>query len=125
MTPVAQGAIVVCVVVLSAVLVSTLLALRRTAIRAESVLHVVEQEIRPMVTELESLTAELRELSKTANDEMKRISVIVRRAEDVSVKVARVAGALAALTQAGRYLGVIAGVTKGVDVFVRRLGARR
>lgn len=125
MTPVAQGAIVVCVVVLSAVLIATLLALRRTAIRAESVLHVVEREIRPMVTQLESLTAEVRELSRSANDEMKRISVIVRRAEDVSVKVARLAGALAALTQVGRYVGVIAGVKKGLDVFARRLGARR
>ncbi len=125
MSPVAQGAIVVCVVVLSAVLVSTLLALRRTALRAENVLHVVEREIRPMLTQLESLTAELRELSRTANDEMKRISVILRRVDDVSIKVARLVGALAALTQVGRYVGVVAGVKKGLDVFVRRLGARR
>lgn len=125
MTPLAQGVVVLCIVVLSAVLVPTLLALRKTAIRAESVLHVVEREIGPMVAQLESLTAELRDLSRSANDEMKRIGAIVTRVEDISVKVSRAVVGLTALTQIGRYAGVIAGVKKGVDVFVRRLGTKR
>src|SRR5262245_18969797 len=125
MTPLAQSVIVLCIMVLSAVLVATLLALRQTALRSESVLHVVEREIRPMVTQLESLTAELRDLSKGANDEMRRISVIVSRADDVTVKVARVVGALSALTRVGQYAGLIAGVKKGLDVFVRRLKTER
>jgi uncharacterized protein YoxC len=125
MAPLAQGIVVLCIVVLSAVLVPTLLALRKTALRAESVLHAVEREIRPMVGQLESLTAEMRDLSRNANTEMKRISVIVSRVEDVSVKVSRTVGALSALTQIGQYAGVISGVRKGLNVFVRRLGTKR
>ncbi len=124
MTPFAQGVVVICIAVLSAVLVSTLLALRKTALRAESVLHQVEQEIRPMVGQLESLTAELRDLSKTANQEMARIGTVVRRAEDISVKVSRLLGAAATLTTLGQYAALISGVKKGLDVFVRRLRAK-
>src|SRR5262245_30645530 len=121
MTPLAQGVVVICIAVLSAALVSTLLALRKTALRAESVLHQVEQEIRPMVGQLESLTVELRDLSKSANQEMARISTVVRRADDISVKVSRLVAAVGALTTLGQYAGLISGVKTGLDVFVRRL----
>jgi uncharacterized protein YoxC len=124
MMPLGPAVVVICIVVLSAVLVATLLALRRTALRAESVLQQVEREIRPMSSQLESLTAELRELSKSANDELRRISVVIRRAEDVSVKVARLVGAVSALTSVGQYASIIAGVKKGLDVFVGRLRAK-
>jgi len=124
MIPLGPAVVVICIVVLSAVLVATLLALRRTALRAESVLQQVEREIRPMASQLESLTAELRELSKNANEELRRISVVIRRAEDVSVKVSRLVGAVSALTSVGQYASVIAGVKKGLDVFVGRLRAK-
>ncbi len=125
MTLPAVAIIVLCVVVVSAVLVWTLLALRRTALRAESVLQVVEREIRPMLGQLESLIAELRTLSQGANEELRKIGVVVRRAEDVSIKVSKVLVAVGGLTRFGQYASLAAGVKKGLDVFVRRLKATR
>jgi uncharacterized protein YoxC len=125
MTPVAVATIVLCVVVVSAVLVWTLLALRRTALRGESVLHVVEHEIRPMLGQLESLIAELRDLSLGAKEELSKIRVVVRRAEDVSIAVSKVVVAVGGLTRIGQYVSLAAGVKKGLDVFVRRLKASR
>jgi uncharacterized protein YoxC len=125
MTPLAQAVVVVCIALVSVVLMSTLLALRKTALRADSVLQQVEREIRPMVSQLESLTDELRELSKNANEEMRRLSAVVAHVEDISLKASKVVGAMVALTRFGQYAGVIAGVKKGVDVFVRRLQAKQ
>lgn len=125
MTPVAAALIVLCVVVVSAVLVWTLLALKKTALRAESVLHMVEREIRPTLSQLESLLADLQELSQGANEELRRVRVVVRRAEDVSIKVSKVVVALGGLTRFGQYVSLAAGVKKGLDVFVRRLKAPR
>ena len=121
MTPVAQAVIVACIVVITAVLVSTLLALKKTALRAESVLQLVEREIRPMASQIESLSAELRALSHSANEELGRVSVVVHRLEEVSVKVARLLGVLGGLTRVGQYAGIATGVKKGLDVFIRRL----
>jgi len=124
MTPLAVAVILACVVALTIVLVSTLLAFRKTALRAESVLAVVEREIRPMVTELESLTAELQKLSRKANDNLERIGGVVDRVEDISITVARVVAAVGGLTRIGQYAGVAAGVKRGVEVFLTRLKHR-
>jgi uncharacterized protein YoxC len=125
MTPLAVAIIVLCVVVVSAVLVWTLVALRKTALRAESVLSVVEREIRPMLGQLESLIAELRDLSQGAREELSKIRVVVRRAEDVSITVSKLVIAVGGLTRVGQYVSLAAGVKKGLDVFVRRLKATR
>jgi uncharacterized protein YoxC len=124
MTPLAQAIVVACIVALSAVLASTLLALKKTALRAESVLQQVEREIRPLASQIESLTAELRDLSRGANEEMKRVSLVVRRAEDISVKVAKLLGVVGGLTRIGQYASVAAGVKRGLGVFVGRLRAK-
>ena len=125
MTPAAVAIIVLCVVAVSAVLVWTLLALRKTALRAERVLRVVEHEIRPMLGQLESLIAELRDLSQGAKEELSKIRVLVRRAEDVSITVSKLVIAVGGLTRIGQYVSLAAGVKKGLDVFVRRLKATR
>ena len=125
MTPAAVTIIVLCVVAASAVLVWTLLALRKTALRAESVLRVVEHEIRPMLGQLESLIAELRDLSQGAQEELTKIRVVVRRAEDVSITVSKLIITVGGLTRIGQYVSLAAGVKKGLDVFVRRLKATR
>jgi uncharacterized protein YoxC len=125
MTPAAVAIIVLCVVVVSTALVWTLLALRKTALRAESVLQVVEREIRPLLGQLESLLAELRDLSQGAKEELSKISVVVRRAEDVSITVSKLIIAVGGLTRIGQYVSLAAGVKKGLDVFVRRLKATR
>jgi uncharacterized protein YoxC len=124
MTPLAVGIILACVVALTIVLISTLLSLKKTALRAESVLAQVEREIRPMASELETLTGELQKLSRNANDNLQRIGGIVDRVEDISVQAARVVGAVAGLTRIGQYAGVAAGVKRGVEVFLHRLKER-
>jgi uncharacterized protein YoxC len=124
MTPLAVGVILACVVALTLVLISTLLSLRKTALRAESVLAQVEREIRPMASELENLTGEMQKLSRNANDNLQRIGGIVDRVEDISVQVARVVGAVGGLTRIGQYAGMAAGVKRGVEVFLHRLRER-
>ena len=121
MTPLAVGVILACVVALTIVLMSTLLSIKKTALRAESVLAQVEREIRPMASELESLTGELQKLSRNANDNLQRIGGIVDRVEDISVQAARVVGAVGGLTRIGQYAGMAAGVKRGVEVFLHRL----
>jgi len=124
MTPLAVGVILACVVALTIVLMSTLLSIKKTALRAESVLAQVEREIRPMASELETLTGELQKLSRNANDNLQRIGGIVDRVEDISVQVARVVGAVGGLTRIGQYAGMAAGVKRGVEVFLHRLKER-
>jgi uncharacterized protein YoxC len=121
MTPLAVGVILACVVALTIVLISTLLSIKKTALRAESVLAQVEREIRPMASELETLTGELQKLSRNANDNLQRIGGIVDRVEDISVQAARVVGAVGGLTRIGQYAGMAAGVKRGVEVFLHRL----
>jgi uncharacterized protein YoxC len=124
MTPLAVGVIVACVVALTIVLISTLLSVRKTALRAERVLAQVEHEIRPMASEIETLTGELQKLSRNANDNLQRIGGIVDRVEDISVQAARLVGAVAGLTRIGQYAGMAAGVKRGVEVFLHRLKER-
>ena len=124
MTPLAVGVILACVVALTVVLMSTLLSIKKTALRAESVLAQVEREIRPMASELETLTGELQKLSRNANDNLQRIGGIVDRVEDISVQAARVVGAVGGLTRIGQYAGMAAGVKRGVEVFLHRLKER-
>ena len=124
MTPLAVGVILACVVALTIVLISTLLSIKKTALRAESVLAQVEREIRPMASELENLTGELQKLSRNANDNLQRIGGIVDRVEDISVQAARVIGAVGGLTRIGQYAGMAAGVKRGVEVFLHRLKER-
>lgn len=124
MSPLAVGVILACVVALTIVLMSTLLSIKKTALRAESVLAQVEREIRPMASELETLTGELQKLSRNANDNLQRIGGIVDRVEDISVQAARVVGAVGGLTRIGQYAGMAAGVKRGVEVFLHRLKER-
>ena len=124
MTPLAVGVILACVVALTIVLISTLLSIKKTALRAEGVLAQVEREIRPMASELESLTGELQKLSRNANDNLQRIGGIVDRVEDISVQAARVVGAVGGLARIGQYAGMAAGVKRGVEVFLHRLKER-
>src|SRR5215469_10398138 len=112
LTPLGQAVIVVCIAALTVALIATLLALRKTALRAESVLQIVEREIDPMARQVESLTGELRALSSHANEELERVSIVVRGLEDVSTKVSRLVGALGGLTQVGQLAGAAAGVKK-------------
>jgi uncharacterized protein YoxC len=121
MTPLAQAVITVCIVLLTLALCSTLLALRKTALRAESVLHILEGEIRPMATQIESLAAELRTLSHQASEEIERIGVVVRRVEEATAKIARLVVTLGGFGRFGQAAGIAAGLKRGLDVFLKRI----
>lgn len=121
MTPLAQAVLVVCAVVLTGALVMTLASVKRAASRAETVLQLVEREIRPLASQVEALAADVRTLSQTANREVERISGVVRRVEDISVKIARVVGVANSLASFRGVTGVGSGLKRALGVFVSRL----
>ena len=125
MTPLLQVVLALCVVAVSVVLVATLLAVRKLTLRADSVLAVVEREIRPMLGQVEALTTELRELAHDAGEDLKRVRVVVGRAEEVSLQASHVAVTLGSLTRYGQYASMALGLKRGIGAFVRMLRAPR
>ena len=121
MTPLAQAVLVICAVVLTVALVATLSSLRRASSRAEIVLQLVEREIRPLASQVEALAADVRTLSQTANRELERVSGVVRRVEDISLKIARVVGVANSLASFRGITGVGSGLRTALSVFVSRL----
>ena len=121
MTPLAQAVLVICAVVLTIAIVVTLASFRRTATRAETVLQLVEREIRPLASQVEALAADMRTLSGTANRELERISGVVRRVEDISFKIARVVGVVNSAASFRGITGLGSGLRTAVNVFVSRL----
>jgi uncharacterized protein YoxC len=116
--------IALCAVAATVALVAALRALRKTAGRADEVLHLVEREIRPMASQIESLAEEVRTLAQNANANMDRLAVVVHRADEISYQMARFAVALSGFTRLGSYTAVAAGVKRGLDVFIKRLRSR-
>ena len=116
--------IALCAVVLTAVLVPTLLAMKRVALRAETVLMLLEREVRPTASQLQALTEELRTLSKHAGQELERVGVVVGRMDEVTMRIARVAGFVGGFTRVGQLVGTAAGVKRGLDVFIAKLVSR-
>lgn len=108
-------------VVVTATLVSTLLAIRRATLRAEMLLMILEREVRPMTSQLQSLVEELRGLSKHADQNMERMGAVIRRVDDVTTGIARVVGFVGGMTRVGQLVGTATGVKKGLDVFIARL----
>jgi uncharacterized protein YoxC len=121
MTPLTQAVLVICAVVVTVALVVTLASFRRTASRAEIVLQLVEREIRPLASQVEALAADVRTLSQTANRELERVSGVVRRVEDISLKIARVVGVANSLASFRGITGVGSGLRTALSVFVSRL----
>ena len=102
-------------------LVAAVLALRRLARRAEAVLAIVEQELRPLVGQAHALTEDVRALAREAGHELERIGQVTERVNDVAVGLSRFVSLMGGLTRAGQLVGVAAGLKKGIDVFVQRL----
>ncbi len=116
--------IALCAVVATVALITAVRALRKTAARADEVLHLVEREIRPMASQIESLAEEARTLAQNANANMERLAVVVHRADEISYQMARLAVTLSSFTRLGSYTAVAAGVKRGLDVFIKRLRSR-
>ncbi len=120
MQPWAQAVLVGCAVVLTAAVVPAVLALRRMARRAETVLTIVEQELRPLIGQVHALAEDVRTLTREASDEVERVGEMTERVNAVADGVGRAVTGLAGLTRAGQLIGVAAGLKKGFDVFVSR-----
>ncbi|HEV8532876.1 MAG TPA: hypothetical protein VGT00_15755 [Methylomirabilota bacterium] len=117
----AQTVLVLCAVVLTVVIVTTLLSFKRTAARAEIVLQLVEREIRPLASQIEGLAGDLRAVSQTASGSIQRLNGILARVEDLSLKVARIVGVANSLTSLRGITGVASGAKTGLSVFLSRL----
>ncbi len=101
-------------------LVAAVLALRRVAQRAEGVLVIVEQELRPLIGQAHALVEDVRTLAREASRELERVGAVTERVHAIADGVGRVVGILGSLTRAGQLVGVAAGLKKGVEVFVHR-----
>ena len=102
-------------------LVAAVWALRGVAQRAEAVLAIVEQELRPLIGQGLALTEDVRGLTREAGRELERVVAVTDRVEDVAAGLGRIVMTLGSLTRAGQIVGVAAGLKKGIDVFVHRL----
>jgi len=101
-------------------LVAAVWALRRMAQRAEAVLTIIEQELRPLIGQALALTEDVRTLTREASRELERVGVVTDRVDDIATGLSRFVGTLSGLTRAGQIVGVAAGLKKGLDVFVHR-----
>ncbi len=117
----AQALLTIASFALMLALVAVVLALRRVAQRAEGVLAIVEQELRPLIGQAHALTEDVRTLTREASRELERIGTVTDRVNDVAEGLARIVAVLGGITRAGQLVGVAAGIKKGIDVFVRRL----
>ena len=121
MQPWVQAVLVVCAVTLTAAVVAAILAVRGALRRADAVLTIVEQELRPLVGQVHGLTDEVRDLTRETRREVARIGEVTEHVESAAAGMSRVVIALGGLARAGQIVGLAAGLRKGVDVFVSRL----
>jgi uncharacterized protein YoxC len=121
MQPWAQYVLVGCAVLVTAALVTAILALRRALRRTDAVLEIVEQELRPLIGQAHGLTEEIRDLTRETYREVVRIGEVTEHVESAAAGVSRLVGALSGLARAGQVVGLAAGLRRGVDVFVNRM----
>ena len=121
MQPWAQIVLVVCAVAVTGALVAAILALRQTLRRTGAVLEIVEQELRPLIGQVNGLTEEMRDLTRETRREVERVGEVTEQVQTVAEGLGRIVMGLAGLTRAGQVIGLAAGLRRGVDVFVKRL----
>jgi uncharacterized protein YoxC len=102
-------------------LVAAVWALRGVAQRAEAVLAIVEQELRPLIGQGLALTEDVRGLTREAGRELERVGAVTDRVEVIAAGLGRIVTTVGSLTRAGQIVGVAAGLKRGLDVFVHRL----
>lgn len=112
--------LVLCGVVLTAVVVRAVIALTNAVRRADRLLGIAEQELRPLIGQAHALADEVQTLTREAGLEVKRLGEATERINTVADGLSRVIGALASLTRAGQVIGLVAGLKRGIDVFVQR-----
>ena len=121
MQPWTQAVLIACAVVLTASMVTAILALRRALRRTDAVLAIVEQELRPLIGQAHGLADELRDLARETRRDVVRIGEVTEHVETAAEGMSRIVVALGGLARAGQVVGLAAGLRRGVDVFVSRL----
>ena len=112
--------VVACFVVLTAVVVRAVIVLTHAVRRLDTVLGIVEQELRPLIGQAHTLADELQTLTREAGFEVKRLGEATERVNTVADGLSRVIGALASLTRAGQVVGLAATLKRGIEMFVQR-----
>ena len=125
MNPLLVAVLGVCAVGITVALVAVLISLKRLIDRTESVMTLVEREVRPTASQLGALAEELRGVSHQVTLELQRIGMITRRLEDITDTIAKVVGLVGGITRLGRLTGVAMGLQRGLGVFVSRLKQRQ
>lgn len=125
MNPLLVAVLGVCAVGITVALVAVLISLKRLIDRTESVMTLVEREIRPTASQLGALAEELRGVSHQVTLELQRIGMITRRLEEITDTIAKVVGLVGGITRLGRLTGVAMGLQRGLGVFVSRLKQRQ
>ena len=120
MPPWLSVVLAVCALALTAALVPTILALGRTLRRADAVLTIAEQELRPLIGQAHALTEDVRTLTRDASQEIERVAAMTERVNAAAEGLSRLVSGLAGITRAGQLIGVAAGLKRGFDVFVQR-----
>jgi uncharacterized protein YoxC len=105
--------------------IPVLLQLVRTARSAEQTLATVEREIRPLASQVQALLQEHRNLAQQATKDLRQVEGVAVMAQDVLARLTSLTGLLASFGTVGRVVGVVRGLEKGIEVFVRRLAGRR
>lgn len=124
MTTLALSLITLAVLAVAGALISMLLAIKRAALRAETVLGLLEQEIRPVASQLQALAEEFRGLSRQAGRELDRFGAAAGRVDDLSQRIGKLVALVGGLTRVGQFVGAATGVKKGLDVFITKLLSR-
>jgi hypothetical protein len=125
MNPLLVAVLGVCAVGITVALVAVLISLKRLIDRTESVMTLVEREVRPTASQLGALAEELRGVSHQVTLELQRIGMITRRLEDITETIAKLVGLVGGITRLGRLTGVAMGLQRGLGVFVSRLKQRQ
>ena len=120
MSPWISLVVVACFVGLTVVTVRALIVLTRAVRRVDTVVGIVEQELRPLIGQAHALADELQMLARDAGLEVKRLGEATERVNAVAEGLGRVIGALGSLTRVGQVVGLAAALKRGLDIFVQR-----
>ena len=121
MQPWTEAVLALCAVAVTVAVVWTLVAVRRAVERADGVLGILDQELRPLVGQVHALTEDLRRVLKEATQEIERVAVITDQVQTIVDRVGGLLGALGGFTRAGQLVSLAVGVKKGLDVFIHRM----
>ena len=117
----AEVMLVLSAIAVAAAIVWVLLAVRRAVERAERVLGILEEELRPLVGQVHAVAEDVRGVLQETTRELERVEMITDQVHTIADRVGGILGALSGFARAGQLVSVAVGVKKGLDVFVHRM----